>query len=127
MKTYPKNVLEAARQYIKENESKHNDLLNIIPIFNIGFIAAIKDSDGDISFRPYIQNGTYGIDFINLLKSHRHFENYQESIVALIAYKNLGDANLATAYVDIFCNNLMATKNSINPTEIQLTDTEHFF
>jgi hypothetical protein len=113
MKNYPSEILSIAEQYILENSMY---VKSIIPIYGRGFIVVIEN-EGETTFKPYIQIGLYGKDFIKLQKSNRSFYNYDECLIALITYKNLGECGTATTYVDIFCNKMQVTShsNSINP------------
>lgn len=119
MKTtnYPKEILTIAEQQIKLTDKK---IKTIVPIYNRGFVAVIEDKSNpitDVYFQPFFQVGTYGKDFIKLEKSHRCFYNYDEAIIALITFKNLGVSNTAATYIDIYCNKMGVTahSNSINP------------
>lgn len=114
---YPVEIVKIAEQYITKN---NKNVKTIIPIYNRGFIAVIEDKENpitEVTFKPYIQIGTYGKDFIKVDKSTRSYYNYDEAIIALITFKNLGESNQSTTYVDIFCNKMGVTShsNSINP------------
>lgn len=108
---YPTEIVKIAEQYITKNNS---NVKTIVPIYNRGFIAVLEDDDV-ITFKPYIQIGTYDKDYINIDKSDRSFNNYDEAIIALITFKNLGQGNSGTMYIDIYCNKMAVTTNSINP------------
>ncbi len=110
---YPKNILKIAETQIN---SDCINVIAIIPIVHRGFIAVINDDAGTY-YKPFIQEGTWGKDFIKLNKSIHGFLNYDETLIALITFKNLGECGLSKTYIDIFCNKMGVTthSNSISP------------
>lgn len=114
---YPAGIVKIAEQYIIKNNT---NVKSIIPLYDRGFIAVIEDKSNPICqiiFKPYIQIGGYGKDFIKVDKSTRSYYNYDEAIIALITFKNLGEGGQSVTYIDIFCNKMGVTSNgnSINP------------
>lgn len=110
---YPIEIVEIAEQFITNNEKY---VKTIIPVYNRGFIVVIMD-ENETTFKPYIQIGTFGKDFIKLYKTIKNFYNYDEAIIALITFKNLGEGLHSRTYLDIYCNKMGVTthSNSINP------------
>lgn len=109
MKTYPDNILKIAEAEIKKNCS---DLIEVIPVFGRGFIAVNKCEDGSISYKPFIQVGTHLKDYIDVHRSVFSFDCYDEALIALITFRNLGESSHSNVYIDMYCNKIGVTTHS---------------